>query len=180
MNRLIVAPYAGLMAIASYLILTATTTVVPANTYLSAVVLAPAVEETVRYFVARTMFWRASPLMAAGIGFAIGVLEIIAKLIGSGTNIGFDVRTLLTLAGFSGSIPIHIALSVSFYSIQRLRLPKMILLHGVLNLTLLAVLGRLWGNYSVPAYAAMSIAVTTAICLAIAFTALARWRAREE
>jgi hypothetical protein len=175
MNKLIVAPYAGLASSASVIALTAATLVFTPDTYFFDGVVAPVVEETIRYGIALNMLWVTTPGTAAAIGAAWGFLEVAAKMIESNAHVGLDVRTLLNVAGFSPSIPIHIALSLAFYSYGRGRWWRNVLLHSALNLTLLAVAGVMWKRLDVPAYAAALVAASTAICGVVTFLALQTW-----
>lgn len=169
MRRLLVA--AVLIAALSYaggLLVTSALALSP-DTYLYAVVLAPLIEESARYGIARAVGpWRLNLRAAAILGLWFGALELCAKLYNAGVHPAFDVKTLLSVAGFATSLPIHAALSVVFYGLPRRRWPIMVGLHASLNLMLLVGLSALWGTVSIPAYAAISLAAVTALCAALA------------
>lgn len=144
-------------------------------TVLAAVIVMPVVEETTRALSAYACHVWKVPLRAAMLfGLVYGVFEMALKLSDQQAHIGPDVRTILNILGVAGSIPIHVALSVAFYSLQRARLPRMIALHGLLNLTLIVVLTPLWERVSIPVYAAISLAVVTALSVLLALWARRR------
>lgn len=163
---------AALMAVAAYGIESVLVAWgLPANTLLSLVVVAPLIEEALRYAIAKRWLWQLSFSGAVLFGLIVGTLEVVAKMIDSGAHVGPDVRTLLNLAGFYGSIPIHVSLSVAFYALQRRRLPILIGLHMALNLTLIVGLSLLWDRVGVPAFAAISVVAITALCFGIGYAA---------
>ncbi|WP_262299025.1 hypothetical protein [Microvirga sesbaniae] len=140
---------------------------VPPNTWFVMVALQPAIEETARYMSARKFVWEADLKTAACIGGLIGLLEIGSKALMSQMIFKLDFATLLSLIGFSPSLPIHIALSVAFYSFRRWRPAKTFGMHALLNLTLLAFAVSLWGSMSIPAYAATMVVFSVALCFTL-------------
>lgn len=87
----------------------------------------PLIEEALRYGVLRWRGpWLATPWQAAGIGAAIGTFEAALK-------ISADPAAALGWLTAVSSLPLHVALSLAFFSFAELRLLKTTSLHIGLN-----------------------------------------------
>jgi hypothetical protein len=118
----------------------------------------PAVEEVSRAACAWTLGgWNRSAGEAAAIGLGIGSVEFIVKAWGHGPLV-----SMMSLTSF----PIHVTLSLAFYSFASGRVMKSLGLHVLINSTRAAagfVLHTVLGAYAVGLRAAVSI-VSVAIC----------------
>lgn len=87
----------------------------------------PVVEEVSRAICARVLgAWNRSAAEAAAIGLGLGTVEFLIKAWGHGPLTG-----MLALSAF----PLHVALSLAFYSFARGRVAKTLALHVLINAT---------------------------------------------
>src|SRR4051794_30505816 len=77
----------------------------------------PVIEESARYYATGRFCWTAEPHQAALIGLFIGLAEVGTKTFEAALFASDELQQpLLFLGVTSGSIPIHVALTMAFYA----------------------------------------------------------------
>ena len=147
--------------------------------FLMAVVVAPAIEESTRYYVAGCLCWTAGPRTAAMIGLLIGLGEVGTKTF-EAALFNPNFHPLLSSGPILVSIPIQVALSLAFYSIWSGRWLKTFGLHVLINGIGWTIGRGLWGKMALADYMATNVAIITALSVAIGGLALWRMRLRRE
>jgi hypothetical protein len=127
---------------------------------------APVTEEVVRAGVAATLAPRATRAQAAAIGAIGGTLELIWKVLASPMD-SAAVSEPAYFLSFAVSLPIHIALSTTYYAFERHRLLKNIGLHLLFNLTLYGLASNIIGKVSPYVYSATTVGLALALCAVI-------------
>jgi hypothetical protein len=170
--------FASLMILLAYVVDNVAAIVFGAS-FLMAVVVAPAIEESTRYYVAGRICWTAGPRTAAMIGLLIGLGEVGTKTF-EAALFNPNFHPLLSSGPILVSIPIHVALSLAFYSIWSGRWLKTFGLHVLINGTGWTFGRGLWGTMAPAEYVATNVAFITALSVAIGGLALWRMRLRRE
>jgi hypothetical protein len=168
---------AGLMALIAYPVDNVASFLFGLTVFLYAFVV-PVVEESARYYAAGRFCWTAEPRKAALIGLLIGLIEIGTRTFEGLVFAPVEFRSPLAYAVNSGSVPIHVALSMAFYAIWHGRWWKMVALHVLINGTGAALWLGLAGKVEPLTYVATALATITALCAVIGLLALWRMRLR--
>ena len=109
----------------------------------------------------------------------IGVGEIGTKTLEAVLIRSTEIQPLL-LAFFSGSVPIHVALSLAYYSIWNGRLWKTASLHVLINGTGAFAGMALWSQATPTQYVTLGLVVITSLCAVIGVLSLRQMRMRRE